>query len=88
MSNKCKISLNSSEVVVDTDVALEMFKLLSKLSGEKLNYDYISSKESPTGDSQTLHYLQPLTNFVQLSNIADEDYAMWKLYGSTRGEKK
>ena len=86
--SKCKVVISASVMVADTDEALELFRLLSKLNVEKLNYDYISRADSPTGESQTLHYLETINEAIQLSNVTDEDYAMWKLYTASRGEKK
>lgn len=82
--SKCKISIGGIRLIMDTKEAMKVFELLNDAEIEKLDYDYISSGDSPTGKSQTLYYVKPFDDGVTLENVAQESYAMWKLYTSTK----
>lgn len=83
--SKCKLSISGATFVVDTEVGLNLFKILNEAQMEHLDYDYIPKKDSITGDSETLYYLRSSDEKIKLSSVDAEDYAMWKLYTSTRG---
>lgn len=86
--SKCKLVLGGMTLIAETETAMKMFDMLNELEVERLDYDYISKSDSPTGESQTLHYLKDFRDYVKLEGLDPKDYAMWKLYTSSRGEKK
>lgn len=86
--SKCKVVISGSQLVVDTEVAMKLFEILTSVPLEKIDYDYVSRDESPTGESQHLYYLRPISEDVRLEGLNAEDYAMWKLYTASRKEKK
>ena len=86
--SKCKVYIAGVPLVLDTEVAMKVFSILNDAQAEKIDYDYISRDDSPTGQSQHLYYLKPMEDALRLEGLSAEDYAMWKLYTSTREEKK
>jgi hypothetical protein len=86
--SKCRVVIAGIPLVMDTEVAMKVFNLLNDVQAEKIDYDYISREGSPTGQSQHLYYLKPMSDDLRLEGLIAEDYAMWKLYTSTREEKK
>lgn len=82
--SKCKINICGTQLVMNVQEAMQVFQLFNQAEIEKLDYDYVSSSDSPTGKSQTLHYLKPFENGVVLENVPQESYAMWKIYTSTK----
>ena len=85
---KCKLHINGLTLVADPEDAIRVFRMFQEVNLEQVDYDYISRAESPTGESQHLSYLKSFNNQVKIEGLDAEDYAMWKLYTSTRGEKK
>jgi hypothetical protein len=86
--SKCKLNIDGTTYICDTEKAMQLFELMNSARLEKLDYDYVSHSESPTGKSQSLYYLKPMGGEVKLEGLDPEEYAMWKLYTSTRGDKK
>ena len=83
--NKAKVSIRTSTLVMDIDDAVELFKVLNKISAETLDYDFIKADAEKGTSSRTVYYVTPITNSVELTSVNAEDYAMMKLYASTRG---
>lgn len=86
MSNKCIVNITNTSLVMDTEDAIKIFKALNGADAEVVEYDYIPMRESTTGESQSLYYLKPKIAIARLETVGNEEYAMWKLYTSTRGK--
>lgn len=86
--SKCRLNISGATFIVDTEQALEVFRLLNDTPMERLDYDYISKADSKSGESETYYYLKSSDESVKLASVDPEDYAMWKLYTSTRENKK
>lgn len=86
--SKCKLNIAGSQLVMDIEIAMKVFEMLTSVPLEKIDYDYIARADSSTGESQHLYYLRPISEDVRLEGLNAEDYAMWKLYTASRKEKK
>ena len=80
---KANVIIHASNLVLDEDDAMALFKILNKTNAEKLDYDY-KPKEEGKLMSQTIYYVESHENMVEIQSLRDEDYAMMKLFASTR----
>lgn len=85
--SKCRLNINGNTYICDTEYAIKLFDLMNSAGLERLDYDYVSSSDSPTGKSQTLYYLKPMGEGLKLEGLDPEEYAMWKIYTSTKENK-
>jgi hypothetical protein len=83
--DKVKVNIKTTNLVMGIDDAMVMFKILNKMSVEKIDYDY--KPRNGEVDSSSIYYVAPVEGLVELISLRDEDYAMMKLYASTRGEQ-
>jgi hypothetical protein len=86
--SKCELTICGAKFVGDTADVLKVFEAINTTNLERIEYDYITRADSPTGESQTLYYTKPIGDGVKVESLNSEDYAMWKLYTASRGEKK
>ena len=86
--SKCEMTICGAKFVGETADILKIFEVINSANLERIEYDYVSRADSPTGESQTLYYTKPLADSVKVESLNAEDYAMWKLYASTRENKK
>lgn len=85
---KLRLRIGGATVVMNADAAIEVFKALGNADPERLDYDYKPKEQTGTGKSEYLYYLYPAGDSIALETVSDTDYAIWKLYTSTRGETK
>jgi hypothetical protein len=86
--SKCKVVIGGLQIAMDTEIAMKVFELLNGTQLERVDYDYTPRDKSPTGKPLELYYLEPFGSQIRIEGIIAEDYAVWKLYSSTREEKK
>lgn len=86
--SKVMLDVGGTRLVLDADVGFEVFKLLADANPERYDYDWIPKEQSDTGSSKHLYYVRPAGEDLTLKVVNAEDYAIWKLYASTRGEGK
>ena len=82
--NKAQVRLKKQNLVMDIDDAVVLFKLLSKTGIEVIDYDYVKSDAEKGTSSRSVYYVEPTSDLVELTTVHDENYAMMKLYASTR----
>lgn len=85
--SKCKVIICGVHLVGDTEDVFRIFEVMNAANLERVEYDYISKTESLTEESQSLYYTKPMNDGVRIESLDPEDYAVWKLYASTRGNK-
>ena len=82
--NKAQVRLKKQNLVMDIDDAVVLFKLLSKAGIEVIDYDYVKGDSEKGTSSKSVYYVEPTKDLLELTTVHDEDYAMMKLYASTR----
>jgi hypothetical protein len=82
--NKASVRIKKQQLVMDVDDAVMLFKLLSKMGVEHMDYDYVKGDSEKGTSSKSVYYVEPVKDLVELTSVNDEDYAMMKLYASTR----
>ena len=82
--NKAQVRLKKQNLVMDIDDAVVLFKLLSKAGIEVIDYDYVKGDSEKGTSSKSVYYVEPVKDLVELTSVNDEDYAMMKLFASTR----
>jgi extradiol dioxygenase family protein len=82
--NKAQVRLKKQNIVMDIDDAVALFKLLSKAGIEVIDYDYVKADAEKGTSSRSVYYVEPTKDLLELTSVNDEDYAMMKLYASTR----
>jgi hypothetical protein len=49
-----------------------------------MDYDYVKGDSEKGTSSKSVYYVEPVKDLVELTSVNDEDYAMMKLFASTR----
>jgi len=85
--NKASVRIKKQHLVMDVDDAVALFKVLSKVGIEHMDYEYVKADTEKVTSSGYIYYVEPVKDLVELTSVNDEDYAMMKLFASTRGEQ-
>ena len=86
--SKCTLFIHGTHLVGDTESVFRIFEALNEANLERVDYDYIPKADSPTGESQSMYYTVSVSNLIRIESLDPEEYAVWKLYASTRKDKK
>ncbi len=81
---KASVRIKKQHLVMDIDDAVALFKLLGKIGVEHMDYEYVKGNEEKGTSSKSVYYVEPVKDLVELTSVNDEDYAMMKLFASTR----
>lgn len=76
---KVKVMIGYQPFIVDESAAFALFKAMNGALVERLESTYNSETKTHTYSVQGIDQ-----GFVTLSNVADEDYAVWKLAGASK----
>jgi len=81
---KASVRIKKQHLVLDVDDAVALFKLLGKVGVEHMDYDYVKGDAEKGTSSKSVYYVESVKDLVELTSVNDEDYAMMKLFASTR----
>lgn len=76
---KAKIRIGYTDYIMDEDAAFALFKAMNGKMVERLENQYNSDTKTHTKFVRGLE-----DDYLVMTNVPDEDYAMWKLAGASR----
>ena len=76
--SKAILSINYTDIVMDIDTAVHMYRLLNKETIWR-HETYWTTDDN--GKNTEMHKVTPMNYDVKLRGVSDEDFAVWKIAG-------